>query len=91
MNSTAVISALVVVVVLGLLKCNANKTKLIVAVLERREARDKAASVGIDLAIEAAKNSPDLKVFLDKYEIVIDGPYYSKVRFVEKKLLRVSL
>ena len=86
MNSTAVISALVIVVVIGLLKCNANKTKLIVAVLERREARDKAASVGINLAIEAAKNSSDLKAFFDKYDIVIDGPYHTKVRFVEENV-----
>jgi len=85
MNSTAVISALVIVVVIGLLKCNANKTKLIVAVLERRST-NKATSVGINLAIEAAKNSSDLKAFFDKYEIVIDGPYHTKVRFVEENV-----
>ena len=85
MNSTAVISALVIVVVIGSLKCNANKTKLIVVVLERRST-NKASSVGINLAIEAAKNSPDLKVFLDKYEIVIGGPYHTKVRFVEENV-----
>jgi len=82
MNSTAAISALVIVVVIGTLKCNAHKTrtKLIVAVLERRP-RHKATSVGIDLALEAAKNSSDLKGFFDKYEIVMDGPHYTKVPF----------
>lgn len=85
MNSTAVISALVIVVVIGLLKCNANKTKIIIPVLERR-LTNKATSVGINLAIEAAKNSSDLKAFFDKYEIVIDGPYPTKVRFVEENV-----
>jgi len=85
MNSTAVISALVIVVVIGLLKCNANKTKIIIPVLERR-LTNKATSVGINLAIEAAKNSSDLKAFFDKYEIVIDGPYHTKVRFVEENV-----
>ena len=86
MNSTAAICALVVVVVIASLKCNANKTELIIAVLERRESNT-ATSVGIDLAIEAAKNSSDLKAFFDKYEIVIDGPYYTKVRFVKETFL----
>ena len=82
MNSTSAICTLVIVVVMGSLKCNADKTKLIVAALERSK-ENKATSLGIDLAIEAAKNSSDLEAFLVKYEIVIDGPYHTKVRFVE--------
>ena len=71
MNSTAGIFVLAIIVATGSLKCNATKTKLIVTVLKIR-AEDKAASAGIDLAIEAAKNSSDLKGFFDKYELVID-------------------
>ena len=71
MNSTAAISVLAVIVAIGPIKCSANKTKLIVTVLKIRS-EDKAAPVGIDLAIEAAKNSSDLKAFFDKYELVID-------------------
>ena len=85
MNSTAAISTLVILVVIGSLKCNANKTELIVAVLETRTA-DKATSIGINLAIEAAKNSSDLRAFLDHYEIVVDGPYYTRVRFVDENV-----
>ena len=85
MASTATISALVIVVVIGSLKCNGDKTKLIVAVLDKRFS-NRATSVGIDLAIEAAKNSSDLKAFFNKYEIVIDGPYYTKVRFLDENL-----
>ena len=85
MATTATISALVIVVVIGSLKCNADKTKLIVAVLDRRSS-NKATSVGIDLAIEAAKNSTDWKAFFNKYEIVIDGPYYTKVRVLDENL-----
>ena len=85
MNSVVAISILVIVVVIGSLKCNANKTKLIVSVLERRST-NKATSVGINLAIEAAKNSSDLKAFFDKYEIVIDGPYHTKVRFLDENV-----
>ena len=72
MNSTAAISVFAVIVAIGPLKCNANKTKLIVTLLKIRS-EDKATSVGIDLAIEAAKNSSDLKAFFDKYELVIDA------------------
>jgi len=82
MNSVVAIFILIIVVVIGSLKCNANKAKLIIAVLERRSS-NKATSVGMELAIKAAKNSSDLKGFLDKYEIVIDGPYYTKVRFLD--------
>jgi len=85
MNSVVAIFILVIVVVIGSLKCNANKTKLIVSVLERRST-NKATSVGINLAIEAAKNSSDLKAFFDKYEIVIDGPYHTKVRFLDENV-----
>jgi len=85
MNSTTTITALVIVLVIGSLKCNADKTKLIVAVLERRRS-DKATSVGIDLATEAAKNSSDLKAFFNKYEIVIDGPYYTQVLFLDESV-----
>ena len=80
MNSAVAISALAIILVTGSLKCNANKTELIVTVLERRST-NKGTSVGINLAIEAAKNSSDLRAFFDKYEIVIDGPYHTKVRF----------
>jgi len=82
MKSVVAISILVIVLVIGSLKCNASKTKLIIAVLDKRSSK-KATSVGIDLAIEAAKNSSDLKAFFDKYEIVIDGPYYTKVRSLD--------
>ena len=90
MNNTAAVCALVIVVVIGSLKCNANKTELIIAVLERRSGNT-ATSVGIDLAIEAAKNSSDLKAFFEKYEIVIDGPYYTKVRFVKETFLNLNI
>ena len=83
MNSTAAICALVIAVVIGSLNCNAGKTELILTLLERRS-WNKATSIGINLAIQAAKNSSDLKAFFDKYEIVIDGPYYTKVRFVKE-------
>ena len=72
MNSVVAISVLVIVVAIGSLKCNANKTKLIITVLKRKS-EDKATTVGIDLAIEAAKNYSDLKAFFDKYEMVIDN------------------
>ena len=85
MNSVVAISTLVAVVVIGSLKCNGDKTDLIVAVLERRS-EDKAIDFGIKLAIETAKNSSDLKAFFDKYEIVIDGPYSTKVRFVDENV-----
>ena len=81
MNSTAAISVLAVIVAIGPIKCSANKTKLIVTVLKIRS-EDKATPVGIDLAIEAAKNSSDLKAFFEKYELVIDDNIPgSKVRF----------
>ena len=83
MNGTVAISALVIVVVIGSLKCDANKTALIVAVLERRSS-DRATSIGIKLAIEVAKNSSHLKAFHDKYEIVLAGPYHTKVRLVDE-------
>ena len=81
MNSTAVISFLAIILAIESLKCNATKTKLIVTMLKIRT-EDKAASVGIDLAIEAAKNFSDLKGFFDKYELVIDDNIPDiKVRF----------
>ena len=81
MNSKAGISVLAIIVAIGSLKCNANKTKLIVTVLKIRS-KDKATSVGINLATEAAKNSSDLKAFFDKYELVIDTNIPgTKVRF----------
>ena len=82
MNSVAAVSILVIVVVIGSLKCNANKTDLIVTALEVQP-KDKATTVGMRLAIEAAKNSSDFKPFFDKYEIVIDGPHHSRVRFLD--------
>jgi len=85
MNSVVAISILVIVVVIGSLTCNASKTKLIISALDLRSS-NKAASVGIDLAMEAAKSSSDLKAFFDKYEIVIDGPYYTKVRFLDENV-----
>ena len=71
MNSVVAISIFVIVVVIGSLMCNANKTELIVTVV-KRGSEDKATTVGIDLAIEAAKNFSDLKAFFDKYEVIID-------------------
>ena len=56
MNGVVAIITLVGVVVIGSLKCNANKTELIVSLLERRS-KDNATSIGVKLAIEAAKNS----------------------------------
>ena len=82
MASTATISALVIVVVIGSLKCNADKTKLIVAV----RFSNRVTSVGIDLAIEAAKNSSDLKDFFNKYEIVTYGRHFTKVRFLDENV-----
>ena len=85
MNSTAVVSFLAIILVIESLKCNATKTKLIITMLKIRT-EDKAASVGIDLAIEAAKNSSDLKAFFDKYELVIDDNIPgTKVRFFHMK------
>ena len=63
MNSTAAISVFAVIVAIGPLKCNANKTKLIVTLLKIRS-EDKATSVGIDLAIEAAKKLFRFESFL---------------------------
>ena len=88
MNGVVAIITLVGVVVIGSLKCNANKTELIVSLLERRS-KDNATSIGVKLAIEAAKNSSDLIDFFDRYEIIIDGPapfYYTKVCFVDEKV-----
>jgi len=85
MNRTATVSALVIVVVIGSLKCNADETKVSVAVLVRRPSSN-ATSVGIDLAIEAAKNSLDMEAFFNKYEIAIDGRYYTKVLFLDESV-----
>ena len=85
MNSVVAVSILAIVVVIGSLKSNGKKTELVIAVLEKR-LEDKATTVGIDLAIEAAKNSSDFKVFFDKYEIVIDGPYHSNVSFLDENV-----
>lgn len=90
MNSTAAISTLVILVVIGSLKCNANKTELIVAVLQNREG-DQATSIGINLAIEAAKNSSDLKAFLDHYEIVVDDSFYTKVSFMDENVIYIYM
>ena len=85
MNSLVAVSILVIVVVIGSLQCNANKTELVVAVLEV-DPEDKAVTVGINLSIEAAKNSSDFKAFFDKYEIVIDGPHHTRVRFLDENV-----
>jgi len=82
MNSVVAISILIIVVVIGSLTCNASKTRLIFAVLGKRSS-DKATPLGMDLAIEAAKNSSDLKAFFEEYEIVLDDRYYTKVRFLD--------
>ncbi len=80
MNGTAAISILVILVMSRSLKCNANKTELVITAFERRYSNE-ASSIGVNLAIEVAKNSSDLKSFLDKYEIKI-GTYYTTVSFV---------
>ena len=81
MNSTAAISVLAVIMAIGSLKCYANKTKLIVTVL-KIWSDDKATSFGINLAIEAARNSSDLKALFDQYKLVIDDNIPgTKVRF----------
>ena len=85
MNSVVAVSILVIVVVIGSLKCNADKTELVIAVLEIRP-KDKATTVGIKLAKEAAKNSSDFKAFFDKYEIDISGPYHSYVSFLDENV-----
>ncbi|XP_078368681.1 gamma-aminobutyric acid type B receptor subunit 1-like [Oculina patagonica] len=77
MNSTAAISILVILVVSRSLKCNANKTELVISALERRQT-NKATSIGVNLAIDVAKNSSDLKAFFDKYNISIDTYYTSE-------------
>ncbi|KAL9978487.1 hypothetical protein ACROYT_G016009 [Oculina patagonica] len=74
MNGTAAISILVILVVSRSLKCNANKTELVITALERRHS-NKATSIGMNLAIEVAKNSSNLKAFLDEYEIMMDTYY----------------
>ena len=85
MNSAVAVSILVIAVVIGSLKCNDNKTELVIAVLKIRP-ENNATTVGIDLAIEAAKNSSDFKTFFDKYEVVIDGPYHSNVSFLDENV-----
>ena len=86
MNGTAAISILFILVVVSRsLKCTANKTDLVIATLEIKQ-KYKGPTIGIDLAIEIAKNSSDLKAFLDKYEITINR-HYTKVSFVVGKCM----
>ncbi len=80
MYSTAAIFMLVILVVSRSLKCNANKTELVITALDESPS-NKATSIGMNLAIEVAKNSSDLKGFLDEYEIMMDT-YYTRVGFV---------
>ena len=90
MNGTAAISILFILVVSRSLKCTANKTDLVIATLEIKQ-KYKGPTIGIDLAIEVAKNSSDLKAFLEKYEITIDT-YYTRVSFVlGKGIYMISL
>ena len=84
MNGSAAISILFILVVSWSLKCSANKTDLVIATLERKS-KYKGPTIGINLAKEVAKNSSDLKAFLDKYEITIQR-HFTNVSFVVGKV-----
>ena len=106
MKSAAVISILLLLVVIGSVRCNGanktvssngtnvtnetasgnghNKMKLFIPILEIRNRTPVFTELGIQLAIDVAKNSIYFKDFLDKYEIVAK-PYYTKVSYVEQK------
>lgn len=84
MNCAAAISILLILVVSRSLKCTANKTDLVIATLEKKS-KYKGPTTGINLAVEVAKNSSDLKAFLDKYEITIER-HFTNVSFVVGKV-----
>ena len=86
MKSTAAVSIVAILVVIVQLKCNANKTELFIASLHRIY-NGGAAGLGINLSIDAAKNSSVLKDFLDKYEIRIEF-YNTNVSSISSVLLR---
>ncbi|PFX34116.1 Gamma-aminobutyric acid type B receptor subunit 2 [Stylophora pistillata] len=50
-----------------------NKTKLFIPILERKDQPPVFTKLGIQLAIDVAKNSSYFKDFLDKYEIVAES------------------
>ena len=78
MRSTTVFSTLGILCVVLSLKCNADKTELIIGSLERSEDKDRGVQLGITHAIHVAKNSSSLKDFLKKYEIRIVS-YHTRV------------
>ena len=85
MKGTAATSILVILVVSTSLKCSAaNKTKLLISSLTKTS-KDNTTTIGIDLAIEVAKNSSDLKDFLGRYEIRM-GSFATEVCFVVKNV-----
>ena len=61
-----------------------NKTKLFIPILEEKKRPRAFTELGIQLAIDVAKNSSYFKDFLDKYEIVAE-PYHTNVSYVEQK------
>lgn len=82
MNSTVVISIFFSLLVIVSLKCNAaNKTELFIGVLNRNPRIDRQSDLGLQLAIDVAKNHSDFKDFLDKYEIKIKS-YSTNVSYV---------
>ena len=85
MNGSAALSILVILVVSTSLKCNAaNKMKLLISSLTKKS-KNNTTTMGIDLAIEVAKNSSDLKDFLGKYEIKVDT-FATEVCFVIRNM-----
>ena len=78
MRSTRIFSTLGILCVVLSLKCDANKTELIIGSLEISEDKDKGVQLRITTAIHVAKNSSSLKDFLEKYEIRIIS-YYTNV------------
>ena len=68
MNIAAAISVIIIAVMFRSLKCNGNKTVLVIGQLESKR-REKETELGIKLAYDVAQNSSDFKEFLGKYAI----------------------
>lgn len=68
MNIAAAISVIIIAVMFRSLKCNGNKTVLVIGQLESK-GKEKETELGIKLAYDVAQNSSDFKEFLGKYAI----------------------
>ena len=69
MNIAAAISVIIIAVMFRSLKCNGNKTVLVIGQLESKRREKETAELGIKLAYDVAQNSSDFKEFLGKYAI----------------------